>query len=295
MRSARSAALLLTLAACEGTVLAPRGGGGNVPVDPLTGEPKVELPGPSSRAARLSHVEYENTTRDLLGLQQLPGVTAMFVPDVTSTTFTNNGGDLFVTGDQWQDYQAAAEELARRATASTAALTAAAGGTLPTDDASLVAALGRRAFRRPLTSAEQTAYTALFAKGPMFYPELQARLAGARLTLDGLLQSPYFLYRVELSTGDGAKVALSASELASRLSYALWQSMPDDALLDAAADGSLLEPATYSSHVERLLGDARTATTIQVFHAELLGQAKYADITRSMTLFPEFSLELRES
>lgn len=295
MRSLLYGVLALALAACEGSVVTPRspfGVGGSTGGD---GEPLPELPAPSSRAARLSHVEYENTARDLLGAPAVLGVTAGFLPDVTFSTFTNNGGDLAITSAQWGDYQTAAEELARRATLTTAALTSAAGGTLPADDAGLIAALGRRAFRRPLTSAEHAAYAALFAKGPTYYASQGARLAGARLVLEALLQSPHFLYRLELSGGSGDVVALPATELATRLSYALWQSMPDDALLAAAEDGSLLDPAAYSAQVERMLRDARTGETLQRFHAELLGQSKYADITRSTTLFPEFSVELRES
>ena len=297
MRPAFCCLLISALIACEGKVIAAGGGGGQVGViDPVTGEVLgPELPAPSSRAPRLSHVEYENTARDLLGVTTAPGVTSGFLPDVTSSTFTNNGGDLVVTADQWADYQTAAEELARRATLSTAALTAAAGGTLPTDDAALVAALGRRAFRRPLTATEQGKYVALFSQGPSFYATMTARLAGARLVLDALLQSPYFLYRVELSSGGGDKVALTPAELANRLSYALWQSMPDEALLDAAEDGSLADPTAFAGHVDRMLMDPRTTASIQTFHAELLGQSKYLDITRSTTLFPEFSVELRES
>ncbi len=283
------------LIACEGTVVAPRNPPGPGPVDPTQEIPQPELPGPSSRAARLSHVEYENTVRDLLGAQATLGITTGFLPDVTSSTFTNNGSDLTVTAAQWADYQTAAEEVARRATVDTAALTAAAGGTLPTDDPTLIARLGRRVFRRALTAAEQTALTTLFGQGGTYYPAMQARLAGARLVLEALLQSPHFLYRLELSTGAGDKVALSAPELATRLSYALWQSMPDTALLSAAEDGSLLDPATYTAQVSRMLMDPRTGASIQAFHAELFDQSKYADITRSTTLFPEFSVQLRES
>ena len=112
------------------------------------------MPSPSSRASRLSKAEYENTARDLLGATASLGITNQFVADSSSTTFNNNGGDLVVTSAEWQDFQTAAEKLAEQATASTAALTAVAGGTLPADDPGLIKALGRRVFRRPLTSAE---------------------------------------------------------------------------------------------------------------------------------------------
>lgn len=294
MRTAHVVTLSLALAACEGSLIGPRV---ERPVDPNLPEgAQRELPSASSRAARLSHVEYENTARDLLGAPQSLGVTSAFVPDSTNSTFSNNGGDLTITSAQWQDYQTAAEELARRATLSLAALTPVAGGVLPTDDGELVAALGRRVFRRALTGDERAAYEALFAQGPTFYPSMSARLAGARVALEGLLQSPHFLYRLELSTQVTSDVVpLSADELATRLSYALWQSMPDEPLLAAAESGALLTVDGYTAQATRLLGDDRARDAVQQFHAQLLGQAKFADLTRSTTLFPEFSLALRES
>ncbi|MFT3712420.1 MAG: DUF1592 domain-containing protein [Archangium sp.] len=281
-------------AGCEGSLIGPRV---ERPVDPNLpeGAPR-ELPSDSSRAPRLSHLEYENTARDFLGLQQSVGITSAFVTDATSTTFSNNGGDLNVTATQFTDYQTAAEDLARRATLDLAALTRVAGGSLPTDDRALIDAIGRRAFRRSLTGAELDAYLTLFALGPTYYPTMSARLGGARIVIEALLQSPHFLYRLELSTAVTAEVIpLSATELANRLSYGLWQSMPDDALLDAAEDGSLLTADGYTAQVVRLLADARAKQATQSFHAQLLEQSKYADITRSTTLFPEFNAALRES
>ena len=267
------------------------------PVDPnLPEDAPRELPSPSSRVARLSVGEYENTARDLLGAQQSLGITRNFVADSSSTTFNNNGGNLVVTSAEWQDFQTAAEELARQATLTTAALTAVAGGTLPSDDAGLIRALGRRVYRRPLTDDELASYTALTPNATRFYPAMPPRQAVARLVLEAMLQSPNFLYRVELSKDVTAEVIpLSASELASRLSYALWQSMPDEALLRAAEDQSLLTVEGYTAQAVRLLGDVKARQAVTAFHAQLLGTDRYADITRSVTLFPEFSAALRDS
>ncbi|MFO0593717.1 MAG: DUF1592 domain-containing protein [Myxococcaceae bacterium] len=286
--------LLVGFAGCEGALVGPRT---ERPVDPnLPKDAPRELPSPSSRAPRLSAAQYENTARDLLGAQQSLGITTNFVPDSTSTTFDNNGGDLNVTATQWQDFQTAAEELARRATLNTTALTAACGGTLPASTDALIQALGRRAFRRALTGDELAAYRTLFAQAPTLYPSLTAQLGGARVVLEALLQSPYFLYRLELSTTETSGVVpLSADELATRLSYALWESMPDEALLTAAADGSLLTVDGYTAQVTRLLADPRARDANQRFHAQLLEQSKMADLTRSTSLFPEFSLALRDS
>lgn len=288
--------LLCTLAVvvgCEGTVIGPRV---ERPVDPNLpeGAPR-ELPSPSSRVARLSHVEYENTARDFLASPTSLGITSSFIADSTNSTFNNNGGDLNVTSAQWQDYQTAAEELARKATLTPEALLAAAGVATSTD-AALINALGRRLFRRTLSGDEASAYAALFTQGAGFYPAMPPRQAGARVVLEAMLQSPNFLYRVERSTQVTAGVIpLSGTELAQRLSYALWQSMPDEALLASAEDGSLLTIDGYTAQVTRLLADPRSRDAVGQFHAQLLGQSKYADITRVTTLFPEFSLGLRES
>jgi hypothetical protein len=285
---------LALISGCEGSLLGPRT---ERPIDPNlpAGAPR-ELPAPASRAPRLSHDEYENTMRDLLALATRTGVTDAFVADSTSTTFTNNGGDLFVTSSEWQDFQKAAETLAERATASESDLTALAGGVAIADAEALLRAIGRRVFRRALTDAEVDAYLALSENGRTFYPTMTPRLAGVRLVLEAMLQSPHFLYRVELSTQVTADVIpLSGPELATRLSYALWQSTPDEALLRAGEDGTLLTADGYGTQVARMLADIKARDAVNAFHAQLLGASKYADITRSTTLFPEFTVGLRDS
>lgn len=297
---------LVTLG-CEGSLIGPRnltGPGGitgsaavDRPVDPnLPEDAPRELPSPSSRVARLSHSEYENTARDLLGAQRSLGITTTFVADSSSTTFNNNGGNLVVTSAEWQDFQTAAEELARQATLSVAALTTVAGGTLPGDDAGLLRALGRRAFRRALTDTELAEFTTLFALGATSYPTMPVKQAGARLALEAMLQSPHFLYRVELSDEPaGEVIPLSGAELANRLSYALWQSMPDEELLRAGEDDSLRTVEGFTAQATRLLADVKARDAVGAFHAQLMGTSRYSDITRSLTLFPEFSLALRDS
>lgn len=290
--------VLVALLGCEGKVLGPRPVS---PTEPTTGPTLPpgavrELPAASTRAARLSHAEYENTLRDLLGQAQPLGITSTFVGDATSTTFTNNGGELLVTSDLWADYQRAAEDVARTATLSTDALTRLCGGALPGDGPGFVRAAGRRIFRRPVTDAEVVDYSGLFALGATYYPGPDTFASGARVVLEAMLQSPHFLYRVELSTEESRGVIpLSAAELANRLSYALWQSMPDEALLVAAESGGLLTNEGYDAQVTRLLADPRARDTVRGFHAQLLQVDKYRDITRSTTLFPEFTPALQTS
>jgi hypothetical protein len=295
---------LAILCACEGSIGLPTGirppgstgAGGGSSVSGTGGGTEVVLPDApvnSSRVPRLSHAEYENTAKDLLGAPMPLGITTPFVGDATSGTFSNVAGELSVNSDLWADYQRAAESLAATATASTASMTALAGGVWPATADAQLNAIGRRVFRRPLTSAERTAYRKLYDEGPADYPAVTPLNASVRVALEGMLQSPHFIYRPELSTAvvDG-KIPLSQTELATRLSYALWQSMPDEALLQAAESGALAAEG-YAAQVDRLVANETLMRASSAwFHDQLLETARYGDITRSTTLFPEYSKPL---
>ena len=284
----RAAVLFSTLIlGCQASILGPSTGSPG----PTARGVDADQPVASSRVPRLSHAQYENTVQDLLGLTGPTLITQTFVGDATTGTFTNVGGELAVNGDLWTDYQRAAETLAAQATATPADLARLAGGTWPATPDQRIAAVGRRAFRRPLTAAELTAYRALYDEGPADYPALDPSVASARLVLEAMLQSPHFLYRPELSTRESnGVIALSGPELATRLSYALWQSMPDEDLLAAGESGALSSQEGYSAQVARLLANGqRLRATVATFHDQLLGVSNYADLTRSTATFPEFT------
>jgi hypothetical protein len=266
------------------------------PGTPPTEEFGPEKPAPSSRAPRLSHEEFENTVQDLLGESAPIGITTDFVKDPSSTLFNNNSGEFAIVGNQWNDYQTAAEEIAKRATASDQALQKAFGAQASGDAKAFIESVGLRIFRRPVTAEEVTAYSALHAKGKEFFPNDDVKRSGARVVLEAMLQSPNFLYRLETGTAQqGDVVALSGYELATRLSYALWQSLPDAALLQAAADQSLLTSQGYTAQVDRLLADGRARKILQRFHAQLLSASKYRDVSRDTKVFPEFNEQLKTS
>lgn len=136
----------------------------------------------------------------------------------------------------------------------------------------------------------------MYGKASTLSPSVPAALGGPRIVLEALLQSPHFLYRPELSTEVKAGVVpLDGYEVASRLSYALWRTMPDDALFAAAAAGELSTKEGYLTHARRLLADVRAQAVVASFHDQLLQVRKVADVTRNTTLFPEFSPALRDS
>ena len=151
--------------------------------------------------------------------------------------------------------------------------------------------LGRRAFRRPLSEVERTRYVQIADRAGEtlgdFYQGLEFAVAG-------ILQSPHFLFRVELGEPDPddvARLRYTDYELATRLSYALWNTTPDQALLDAAGRGEL--STQLEVHVERLLQDPRTARALDNFHGERLGLSELSTLTKDKSLNGELSDELR--
>jgi len=158
----------------------------------------------------------------------------------------------------------------------------------------ILTALMRSAYRRPVTNADLQAPFELYQ---------QARSeedfdAGIELALASVLVNPNFLFRVEQ---DPAGVApntayrISDVELASRLSFFLWSSIPDAELLDAAVAGRLHEPAMLERQVRRMLADARSRSLVTNFASQWLHLRNLASITPDMRLFPDFDDNLRQA
>jgi hypothetical protein len=158
------------------------------------------------------------------------------------------------------------------------------------DATEFVEDFGARVFRRPLTEDEVAEKKALFDKGAELYPDLDAFTAGVRLSIEGFLQSPHFVYRAELATtdaGDGL-VELSSYEVASRISYALWNTMPDTTLFEAAASGDLDTQAGLEEQVDRLLDSDRAKETMRVFFDELYEAEQYENLSKAPTKYPDW-------
>ena len=267
--------------------------GGAAPIDPVTGAPAVQGMAWTTRYPRLSHEQWENSVRDLLRLAERPGLASTFSTDPDDSRF-DNFGERIVSSNLWADYQRAAESVASDVARDPQKLMRIRPAGTSSDGRAFVTQLGRRAFRRPLEAAEVDALTALFAQGPMLITGSDAYAAGAELVISALLQSVHFLYRVESSTEqtDG-KIWLGSYELASRLSYALWNSMPSDELLDAAEAGALSSPSGVEDWTRKMLADARAEDTLVAFHSQLLNVAEYGTIAKNTTLFPSFSTTLQ--
>ena len=150
-----------------------------------------------------------------------------------------------------------------------------------------------RAFRRPATAEDVTRLMRLVELAKLDGERIEV---GLRLALQGILVSPHFLFRVELDrAAEGASQRIDDFEMASRLSYFLWSSMPDDELFDAARSGLMRSPGTLETQVARMLKDPRSRALTENFAGQWLQIRKLKDVTPDKTQFPNFDPALRDA
>jgi hypothetical protein len=150
----------------------------------------------------------------------------------------------------------------------------------------IVERLGRQAFRRPMQSQDVDALLRLYDSGRGNGAGFEG---GVRRALTGVLASPQFLFRadVTMKTAAAGEIrTLSDLELASRLSFFLWSSLPDDALLEVAAQNRLHEPQVLETQVRRMLADPRSIALTENFAFQWLNVGKLAEIDADPRLFP---------
>lgn len=249
----------------------------------------------TSRFPRLSHPQWENTVQDLFRLSEPPGLAQSFDADPPLGRFDNNTARLTMTAGLWQDYQRAAETMAERITSDSEAMDRIVPDDLPDQGGArvFIESFGARVFRRPLTAAEVDRYVDLFDRADDLYDGLDDFTAGVRMTVTAMLQSPHFLYRSELaSQASGQAIQLSGYEIASRLSYAFWNTMPDDELFAAAAAGELDTVEGVREQALRMFDDARTRAAFAHFHEQMFALAEYEDLDKNTNKFPEWRREL---
>lgn len=247
----------------------------------------------SSPIRRMTRFEYNNTVRDLIGDDTAPAST--FAPEEEVLGYNNQAAALGVTQLLAEQYMKASEQIAERAALDLDRLL---GGcdpaTVGPDECAdqFIQTFGKRAFRRPLTAAEVDRFAALFAWGNTDYDFS----TGIQLVIQAMLQSPHFLYRVELGMPDPVQpgvVALSPFEMASRLSYLIWASMPDDELLEAAEAGRLGTPEEIRDQAARMLEDPRARAAAADFHRQWLELKNIGTMIKDPGTYPAYSDELR--
>jgi hypothetical protein len=158
----------------------------------------------------------------------------------------------------------------------------------------IIATFMRRAYRRPVLDADLN-------KPIQLYREAHAQggfEAGIEMALSAVLVSPHFLFRIErdpAGIAPRAPYAVSDLELASRLSFFLWSSIPDDELLDVAERGELREPGVLEDQVRRMLADDRSQSLATNFAAQWLQLRVLESMTPDQRLFPDFDHNLRQA
>ena len=158
----------------------------------------------------------------------------------------------------------------------------------------ILSRLARRAFRRPATESDLDLPLALFDEGR----RLDGFEAGIELALRKVLVSPEFLFRIERDPPDaapGSPYRLSDLELASRLSFFLWSTIPDEELLELAVAGELAEPAVLDQQVRRMIADPRSRALIYNFAGQWLYLRNMQLVMPDPDMFPEFDDNLRDA
>lgn len=239
---------------------------------------------------RLTREQYDNSIRDLLGVDSHPSL-AIAADEKLAAFYSNSVSPVTrITVEQYAD---AAEDVARAVVEQK--LESVTGCAAANQNAScadqFIASFGQRAFRRPLAAEETARYHKLFV-------DYEAGGFGnaIRLVLQTMLQSPNFVYHLELTpapSGQGV-TPLGGYELASRLSFALWNTTPDADLLAAAAAGTLDSKEGVKTQAERLLASDRARDALSSFHLQWLGLDNLVESTvKDSALFPSWNTELK--
>jgi len=239
----------------------------------------------TTQLPRLTQAQYDNTIRDLVGLTTQPST--LLAPDTVGS----------VDQRAWDGYKAAADRVSQEIMADPAARARAIPCT-PTGDGlacaqQMIATFGPKAFRRPLTAEETATFEALYTTRVDITPTGTPDEA-LQFILRSFLLSPSFLTRAELvEAPEGELFLLSPYEIASRLSYMLWSSMPDDALFAAAAGTALTTPEGILAEATRMMADPKARNSVAAFHAAYTkissGASRWTAYTRDTALYPTFN------
>lgn len=235
-------------------------------------------PAPKVALRRLTHSQYNNTVRALLGDQTEPA--GHFPPEDFVNGFKNQYQAQNLSPLLLDAYSAAAERLARNAFRGGDTRGLVPCKPSPACRARFVREFGLKAFRRPLEAEEQQRYEALMRKGANFYQ-------GAQMAVEAMLQSPHFLFRLEESSNPKWKSYATAS----RLSYALWDSMPDTLLLDAAAKGELANPKAVERATRRMLDHTRARDAFDEFVSQWMRFDRILTASKDRRRYPQFTRE----
>jgi hypothetical protein len=243
--------------------------------------------GPKELVRRLTHSQYNNTVRDLLGDFSQPA--SRFPEEDYVDGFKNQLTAQGMPPLLVETYSTSAEKLALNAFR-----IGDVNGLIPCKPASaaddkcrdaFIRQFGLKAFRRPLTEDELRRYGALFTTQAS---DARKFLEGARVVVEAMLQSPNFLFHVEAGPDNKA----TSYDVASRLSYMLWNTMPDKALFDAAAKGELSTTEGRQKWARRMVEDPKAHQALDEFFDEWLRFDKVVNAVKEGRQFDDFTPEL---
>jgi len=240
---------------------------------------------------RLTNAEYANTVSDLLGAN-VSTLNLAFAAELTteSNPFLDNAAAQETPPELVQQYMTAAETIAadtvtnRLSTVLTCDPVAAGEQSCAQ---TFISSFGAKALRRPLAADQTLALMSIWQVGR----GIGTFNTGVQAVITAVLQMPEFLYRFELSPAVGAQtmVPLDGWDMATRLSYLLWNSSPDDALFAAAQAGTLQTAAEISAQVTRMLSQPRAEQMVLRFHDEWWQLALIDTQEKDPTEYPKFS------
>jgi mono/diheme cytochrome c family protein len=242
---------------------------------------------------RLNRAEYNNTIRDLMGVDFQPADD--FPQDDVGYGFDNIGDVLSLPPLLMEKYLAAAEKIVEKTFASPEARKRLFVVTTQNEESArqILERFAGRAYRRPVNREEMQR---LLRFVEMAEKNRDGFETGIGLAVQAILVSPHFLFRVEIDRRPDDPTAvrtLTDYELASRLSYFLWSSMPDDELFELARKKSLHEPEVLEKQVRRMLKDPRSRALVDNFAGQWLQLRTLKEFKPDPDLFPRFDDKLR--
>jgi len=254
---------------------------------------------------RLNRMEYENTMHHILDIDL--ALAADFPADgAGGEGFDNMGGALYLSAIQMEKYLNAADRAVE------AALPQGEDGSVPADAAarliptrpgpelsaraaaeSVLHEFAYRAWRKPPPEESLDGLLSLFDRG---MDRGDGYDASIKMAMKAALVSPHFVFLAEPHPDDKGNYRLGGYELASRISYFLWSSMPDDELLAAAASGALEDPNVIQAQVKRMLQDPRAEAFGRLFGGQWMGISQLGETKEpDVNLFPEYSMALADT
>jgi uncharacterized protein DUF1592/uncharacterized protein DUF1588/uncharacterized protein DUF1587/uncharacterized protein DUF1595/uncharacterized protein DUF1585 len=262
--------------------------GSNQPLDPGT-----------IAAHRLNAFEYDNTINDLLGLQQNIAESSFIADEVGGNGFDNEADVLTMNDAEFTQYFNAADALGEQVFASPA-LTAKIVTCTPASatDASclntVINTFGQLAYRRPLFADEVTRFQNLAANAVTNGADFNGSV---KQIVKMMLSSVPFLYRMEFDANPASTTPhpVAPYELASRLSYLLWSSMPDATLFADAASGAILTDATLQTEFTRMLASPKAQNFVSSFAGQWLGARTVTSALVTASAFPKWTTALGQA